>query len=111
LNGTKAIEKLTRFSLTLFGKPAWEIEELESEVNFKVLEEISSLGKELQQRLWWVARTGKELLNHGWEAYGTLYDIEFYKPISLEKAKRELKELGLDSEKLGLEEEELAEGT
>jgi hypothetical protein len=48
----------------LFGKPAWEIDGLETEVDFKVLEEINALGKELQGRLHWVSLTGKELLKH-----------------------------------------------
>jgi hypothetical protein len=91
----------------LFGKPAWEIEGLEAEVDFRALEKINALGKELQGRLHWVSVIGKELLKRGWDAYGTLYDIDFYKPVPIETARKELKELGLDSEMIGLEEEEL----
>ncbi len=107
MTNVKSVEKETRFSLFLFGKPAWEIEELEGELNFEVLEEIDALGKELYERLQWVARISRMLLNHGWEAYGTLYDIDFFKPVPAEAAEKELKELGLDPDKLGLEEEEL----
>jgi hypothetical protein len=107
LSNTKSVEKETRFSLFLFGKPAWEIEDLEGELNFKTLEEIYALGKELNERLQWVARIARELLNHGWDAYGTLYDIDFYKLVPFEVAEKELKELGLDPDKLGLEEEEI----
>jgi hypothetical protein len=38
---------------------------------------------------------------------GTLYDIDFYKPVPAESARKELKELGLDPDKMGIEEVEL----
>ncbi len=107
MTNVESVEKETRLSLFLFGKPAWEIEDLEGDVDFKTLEEIGAMGKELHERLQWVAKVAKELLNHGWDAYGTLYDIEFYKTISVESAKKELRELGLDPEEMNLEEEEL----
>jgi hypothetical protein len=110
LNNAKSVEKISKFSLMLFGKPAWEIDGLEAEVDFKVLEKINALGKDLQGRLQWVSLIGKELLKHGWDAFGTLYDIEFYKPIPFETARQELKDLGLDSQMLGLEEEEIDGG-
>jgi len=97
---------MSRFSLMLFGKPAWEIDGLEAEVDFRTLENINILGKELQGRLHWVSAIGKEFLKRGWDAYGTLYDLDFYKSVPIETAKKELKELGLDSDMVGLEEEE-----
>lgn len=108
MSNTESVEKETRFSLYLFGKPAWEIEELEGgEIDFKTLEKIDAVGKEIHERLQWVARIARELLNHGWDAYGTLYDIDFYKLIPAEAAKKELREMGLDPDELGIEEEEL----
>ena len=109
MTATQAVEKVSRLSLWLFGKPAWEIEDLEGEVDFRVLEKVQVLGKELQGRLHWVSIIGKELLRRGWDAYGTLYDIDFYKHVSIEDAKKDLKELGLDAEVVGLEEEDLDE--
>lgn len=64
MNKSESVKKISRFSLMLFGKPAWEIEGLEDEVDFRILEKINQLGKELQGRLQWVSFVGKELLKH-----------------------------------------------
>jgi len=97
LSHGKPAEKETRFFLGLFGKPAWEIDGLEGgEITLKMMDEIEALGKKLNERLQWAARTGRKLLKHGWNASGSLYDIDFYKDIPIKEAKRELRDLGLD---------------
>jgi hypothetical protein len=101
-------DKETQLFLWLFGKPAWEIKELEGgDVTPKLLKQIEALGEELQERLQWTAKVARELLDHGWDGYGALYDINFYKQIPLEQAKKELEEMGLDPNDFGLEEEEI----
>jgi hypothetical protein len=101
-------EKETRLSLWLFGKPAWEIKDLEGgDVTPKLLKEIEALGKELQERLQWITKVSRELLTSGWDGYGTLYDIDFLKAVSLEQAKKELKQMGLNPDDFNLEEEEI----
>ena len=105
---SQSSEKVTRLSLWLFGKPAWEIKALEGgDVTPTLLKRIEALGKELQERLQWTAKVARELLDHGWDGYGALYDICFYKPTPLEQAKKELKEMGLDPGDFSLEEEEI----
>jgi hypothetical protein len=101
-------ERESSLSIWLFGKPAWELEGLEGgELDSKFFEEIAALGKELRERLEWVSRIAKVLLDHGWDPSGGLYDITFYKSISEELARKELQELGLDPEEMNLEEEEI----
>jgi hypothetical protein len=65
------------------------------------------LGRETSGTSEWRAKVARELLDHGWDEYGALYDINFYKQIPLEQAKKELKEMGLDPNDFGLEEEEI----
>ena len=104
----RTVEKSTELSLMLFGKPAWELDGLEgNDVSFERLKEIDALGKELQERLHWTSKLGRELLDHGWDAYACLYDIHFVKPVPLEQAKKELRELGLNPDEMDLEEEEI----
>ena len=91
--------------MALFGKPAWEIEGLEEEVNFRVLDEVNKVGKDLQERLHSAAQLRRELLNRGWEGHGALYDLHFYKDVPIGAAKQELKEIGLNPD--GLDPEEM----
>ena len=90
-------KKIAELSIPLFGKPAWEIPGLEGgtlDLDFaKTLEEV---GEELNQRLKEIARVHRILVENGWEAFGTLYDIIYTKNISLNEAKDEMKELGLE---------------
>jgi len=105
---------MVELSLHLFGKPAWELDDFEGkELGEDFSEKLRSLGDELKERLYNVAKIHGVLLKNGWTAYGGLYDITYYKDIPLEEAKKELKELGLEDyiENLmeDLEEEEEAE--
>ncbi len=79
------------------------------DVTPELLQKIEALGEELQGRLQWVARTGSLLLDHGWDGYGLLYDMEFLKQIPIGQAEEELKAIGLNLDELNLEEEELDE--
>jgi hypothetical protein len=107
LGKTTPVQKGTRLSIFLFGKPAWEIDGLEGgDIDFTTLEKIEALGKQLHAHLQWSAKVARELLDHGWDAYGGLYDLDFYKPIPEELARKELEELGLNPDELNLEEEE-----
>ncbi len=78
----------------LFGKPAWEID-LERELSKDFSEAILVKGDELQKRLKDISEHTKILFDNGWKCYGMLYDVEFYKKISIDDAKKELEDLGL----------------
>lgn len=56
-----------------------------------------SLSKGLNER-----GTLEELLNAGWEMVGMLYDICLYENITLEEARYELRELGIDPDEVEL---------
>ena len=78
---------LVTISVFLFGKPAWEIDQLEgAPVDLELLDATASCGQELGRRLTRVAELGKRLVASGWEGYGLLYDVEFYKGVSLRDA-------------------------
>lgn len=83
--------------LHLFGKPAWELEELEgNRLGEDFSEKLKALGDELKERLYSLADVHSVLVKNGWEARGGLYDIAYYKNISLKEAEKELKEIGLE---------------
>lgn len=97
---------LVTVSVFLFGKPAWEIDRLEgSPVDFELLEAIASCGQELRVRLARVAELGRRLVERGWEGYGLLYDVEFYKSLTLKDAEEELKALGIEPDEVSIREE------
>ncbi len=97
---------LVTVSVFLFGKPAWEIEGLEgSPVDLELLGAIAACGQELSRRLMRVAELGKKLVEKGWEGYGLLYDVEFYKGITLMDAEEELKALGIEPDEVSMREE------
>jgi len=88
---------MVELSLHLFGKPAWELDDFEgNELGEDFSEKLKALGDELRERLYNLAKIHSILLRNGWTAYGGLYDITYYKDISLKEAKKELKELGLE---------------
>ena len=88
---------MVELSLHLFGKPAWELNDFEgNELGEDFSEKLKALGDELRERLYNLAKIHSILLKNGWTAYGGLYDITYYKDISLEEAKKELKDLGLE---------------
>lgn len=97
---------LVTVSVFLFGKPAWEIDRLEgSPVDFELLEAIASCGQELRVRLARAAELGRRLVERGWEGYGLLYDVEFYKSLTLKDAEEELKALGIEPDEVSIREE------
>jgi len=103
---------LVTVSIFLFGKPAWEIEGLEgSPVDFELLGAIASCGQELDRRLTRAAELGKKLVVKGWEGYGLLYDVEFYKTASLKDAEEELKALGIEPDEVSIREEKDGPGS
>jgi hypothetical protein len=93
-------------SVFLFGKPAWEIDRLEgSPVDLELLSEVASCGQELSRRLVRAAELGTKLVERGWEGVGLLYDIDFYKEVSLRDAEEELKALGIEPDEVSIREE------
>jgi hypothetical protein len=99
-------KSLVVVSIFLFGKPAWELETLEgSRVDLELLEEVALCGRELHVRLSRAAELGTKLLGLGWEGIGLLYDIDFYKSISLEGAEEELRALGVEPGDVSIREE------
>ncbi len=83
----------------LFGKPEWEIGDLESVSP----DEIRALGDELKERLYHIATIMEKLADAGWERYGaSLYSISFHKEISEDEAVRELERLGINVDEVNL---------
>jgi hypothetical protein len=102
-NGDKP---LVTVSVFLFGKPAWEIDGLEgSPVNLVLLTAIASCGQGLSRRLTRAAEIGKKLVVKGWEGYGLLYEVEFYKAVTLKDAEEELKALGIEPDEVSITED------
>lgn len=82
-------------SIHLFGKPAWELDDLEGDLPKDYSEKLRELGGELEKRLHDTAYVFDVLVKNGWQPYGTLYDINFSKDITMKEAEQELKTLGL----------------
>ncbi len=97
---------LVTVSVFLFGKPAWEIDRLEgAPVDLELLDEIASCGQRLSERLTRAAELGRKLVERGWEGVGLLYDVEFYKGVSLRDAEEELKAIGVEPDEVSIREE------
>ncbi len=97
---------LVTISVFLFGKPAWEIDRLEgSPVDMELLDEIATCGQTLRKRLARAAELGRKLVERGWEGVGLLYDIEFYKGVSLKDAEDELRAIGVEPDEVSIREE------
>ena len=97
---------LVTVSLFLFGKPAWEIDGLEgSPVDLELLRAIAACGEELNRRLSRAAEVGKRLVANGWEGYGLLYEVEFYKTVTLKEAEDELRGMRVEPDEVSLREE------
>jgi hypothetical protein len=79
----------------LFGKPAWELEDLEGDLPENYSEKLRQVGEDLKSRLNESADIFDKLVKNGWQPYGTLYDINFVKDVTLKEAEKELKKLGL----------------
>jgi len=97
---------LVTISVFLFGRPAWEIDRLEgSPVDFQLLDEIASCGQALNSRLERASEIGRRLIEKGWEGVGLLYDIDFYKEITLRDAEDELKAVGIEPDEVSIRED------
>ena len=93
-------------SVFLFGKPGWEIQRLEgSDVDSDLLDEVASCGRDIGKRMGRVAELGRRLLESGWRGSGGLYDIDFYKAVSLKEAQEELGALGIEHDEVTIREE------
>jgi len=104
----KKEEKMTEFWLFLYGKPAWDME-LEKELDKKFSDILRETGDRHKEWLHEAANIYDKLFENGWTAHGTLYDIIFYKDISIDDAKKELMEIGLEEYIDNLEESEYEE--
>ena len=106
MGAPQPVKPLVTVSVFLFGKPAWEIDILEgADVDVKLLNEVSACGEELFRRLKRASQMGKKLLDGGWDGCGLLYDIDFYKEISLKDAQKELEEMGIGCDEVSLRED------
>ena len=79
----------------LFGKPAWELDDFEGDIPEGYSGKLRQLGEDLKARLNEVAGVFDKLVKNGWQPYGTLYDINFVKDVTLKEAEEELRKLGL----------------
>jgi len=86
----------------LFGKPSWELEDLEGDLAEGYSARLRVLGDELKKRLHDIAFVFDLLVKNGWQPYGTLYDINFSKDVNMKEAKRELETLRLEEYMLNL---------
>ena len=86
---------MVNISIHLFGKPSWELE-LEKELDETFIDELAELRESLYDRLSSIGNDIEILMNAGWSAYGTLYDVVMQKDIGVDKAREELKELELE---------------
>ena len=99
---------MAEFWLFLYGKPAWDME-LEKDLDKDFSNTLRNVGDWHKEWLYEAADIYDKLVENGWEPYGTLYDITFYKDISLEDAKKELKKIGLKDYIDNLQESEFDE--
>ena len=81
----------------LFGKPEWEID-----LDKATVEDIRDLGLDLKERLDRTSVIIDKLENNGWKRYAGLYDINFYKDVSLGDGKKELEMLEIGEEEISI---------
>ncbi len=106
MSAPQADRPLVTVTVFLFGKPAWEIDGLEgADVDVKLLDEVDSCGEHLFRRLARAAQIGRKLLGSGWEGCGLIYEIDFYKEISLRDAEVELKGMGIARDEVSIRED------
>lgn len=89
---------MTEISIWLYGKPEWEIENLDKITG----EQLKEHGKELMKRLNYIGDIAIKLEKNEWSRGAGLYDLYFYKDISIDEAKKELIKLEIDVEKINL---------
>ncbi|MFA4887359.1 MAG: hypothetical protein WC595_04050 [Candidatus Nanoarchaeia archaeon] len=94
---------MIKVSVTLYGKPCWEIKmEGEQMMDSDVLRDH---GDYLHQHLYDVADIVDRFAHAEWEMEGTAYSLDFWKKnISLANAKKELKKLGINQKLVKIEE-------
>lgn len=97
---------LTTVSVFLFGKPAWEIDGLEgSPIDLQLLAAVANCGQELSRRLTRASEIGRKLVSGGWEGFGLLYDMEFYKEVGMREAEDQMKAMGIEPDEVAMREE------
>jgi len=89
---------MTEISIYIHGKPDWELNNL-SEITGNELKEY---GKKLMERMNNIGDIITKLDNNKWSKSGGLYDLNLYKKISIDEAKKELTELDINLEILNL---------
>lgn len=95
---------MAEISIRLFLKPEAEIDLEKADAD-----DFKELGNELQRRLKKVSEIIEKLEKNGWERSAGMYDINFYKKIKIQKAKEELKKLGIKENEVEIMEEETDE--
>ena len=103
---TGNVRRMTHITVFVYGKPAWEMDLENQDVDERMIQALENLGIELKERLHYISRMRKLMVDNGWTGEGGLYDISFYKDCSVEEAKTELKTLGIDPRGMDIEEEE-----
>ncbi len=86
----------------LFGKPEWMID-----LDNATAENIRDLGSEIKERLDNVSIIMEKLENKGWRRSAGLYDLFFYKNITLENGKKELAGLDIGEEFISIRDDSL----
>ncbi len=81
---------MAEITISLFGKPSWELNLEGQDLSKSLIQEISELADGHKLHLKQVARDLKILLRNGWQGGGGLYDISLWKPITKAECKKEL---------------------
>jgi len=84
-------------NIFLFGKPEWMMDLKKAKP-----EDFMNLGFELWAWLDRVSEIIEELEKNGWSRSACLYNLYYSKETTLKKAKKELKDLGIDLEEVCL---------
>jgi len=98
--------KTSNITVFLFGKPAWEMNLENQDVDDDMVQALENLGDELKERLHYLSGLTRKLLDNGWTGQGSLYDISYYKDQSLEETARELTELGMNPRGMDIAEQD-----
>jgi hypothetical protein len=64
--------KTCSIAVFLFGKPAWELDLENYDVNAEMVQALENLGDELKERLHYASNTTKKLMENGWTGQGGL---------------------------------------
>ena len=88
---------MTEITIHLYGKPDWEIN-----LDEITGEQLKEHGKYLMEHLNKVGDYVIKLEENEWSRNGIIYDLCFCKDISIDEAKKELTQLGIDLEEISL---------